>query len=422
MCSVLRVFDQGRVRHPKQKRVHWAEIGLKSLGNVTVETPLGSNSSLLEPRWNESQCQNVLQEVSMLISLNRTLIVRAELSSIVYSNLTTQNYSAFSQTFTVKFENVLDPAEGEKKRGYERGEKIYALKVETEAPFLFAVPLPGVCGEGSMVPVRFLVNTTSACTIRVERYDDRLMKIVVAAKERLYHFFSAYAPQAIRSDQAKEQFWSLLYEKTADVPTKDGVVVAGNLIGHAGATKNGYSCHGGFGYGSRNGDATDAIRQAAQSELGITKPGRRNVDKQTWLWTDDVKAKVREKKSLYHEFLGGKTADNRRMYQEAEEATEKAVAVAKTTHYGDVNEKLASRDGERYLYRLAMNRHRWTEDVEKFFGVNDEDGHLFIDRKKALKYWRDYFKEISTAEFPHPAIPSTAPTHSPVQRITVEKT
>lgn len=64
----------------------------------------------------------------MLISLNRTLIVRAELSSIVYSNLTTQNYSAFSQTFTVKFENVLDPAEGEKKRGYERGEKIYALK------------------------------------------------------------------------------------------------------------------------------------------------------------------------------------------------------------------------------------------------------------------------------------------------------
>lgn len=142
---------------------------ISSLGNVTVETPLGSNSSLLEPRWNESQCQNVLQEVSMLISLNRTLIVRAELSSIVYSNLTTQNYSAFSQTFTVKFENVLDPAEGEKKRGYERGEKIYALKVETEAPFLFAVPLPGVCGEGSMVPVRFLVNTTSACTIRASQ-------------------------------------------------------------------------------------------------------------------------------------------------------------------------------------------------------------------------------------------------------------
>ncbi|VDO70466.1 unnamed protein product [Heligmosomoides polygyrus] len=56
--------------------------------------------------------------------------------------------------------------------------------------------------------------------------------------------------------------------------------------------------------------AADAIRQAAKLELGIAKPGRRKVDKQAWLWTDDVKVKVREKKSLYHVFLGEKTADN----------------------------------------------------------------------------------------------------------------
>uniref|UniRef100_A0A183G0B0 Reverse transcriptase domain-containing protein n=1 Tax=Heligmosomoides polygyrus TaxID=6339 RepID=A0A183G0B0_HELPZ len=91
--------------------------------------------------------------------------------------------------------------------------------------------------------------------------------------------------------------------------------------------------------------ATDAIRQAAESELGITKPGRRKVDKQAWLWTDDVKAKVREKKSLYHVFLGEKTADNWRKYQEAKKAAKKAVAVAKATHYGDVNDKLEPRDG-----------------------------------------------------------------------------
>ncbi|VDO94808.1 unnamed protein product, partial [Heligmosomoides polygyrus] len=62
-----------------------------------------------------------------------------------------------------------------------------------------------------------------------------------------------------------------------------------------------------------------------------------------------------------------------------------------------------------------------TEDIEKFFGINDENGHLLTDRKKALKRWRDYFEEISTVEFPHPAIPSTAPTHGPVQKITVEE-
>uniref|UniRef100_A0A183FLY9 Endo/exonuclease/phosphatase domain-containing protein n=1 Tax=Heligmosomoides polygyrus TaxID=6339 RepID=A0A183FLY9_HELPZ len=91
------------------------------------------------------------------------------------------------------------------------------------------------------------------------------------------------------------------------------------------------------------------------------------------------------------------------------------------THYGDINEKLESRDGERYLYQLAKNCHRQTEDIEKFFGINDENGHLLMDRKKALKRWRDYFEEISTVEFPHSAIPS-APTHGPVQKITVEET
>ncbi|VDP17307.1 unnamed protein product [Heligmosomoides polygyrus] len=80
------------------------------------------------------------------------------------------------------------------------------------------------------------------------------MKIVVATKERLYSFFSAYAPQIGCSDQAKDEFWSLLDEKTAEVPSKDVIMVAGDPNGHVGATKEGYSCHGGFGYGSRNAD------------------------------------------------------------------------------------------------------------------------------------------------------------------------
>ncbi|VDO22667.1 unnamed protein product [Heligmosomoides polygyrus] len=205
------------------------------------------------------------------------------------------------------------------------------------------------------------------------------MKIVVAAKEQLYHLFSAYAPQTGCSDQAKDEFWSLLDEKAAKVPSKDVIIVAGDLNGHVGTTKDGYIRHGGFGYGSRNADdfvlvkdrnrslatdakivpyetvapehrllnctlkiplqgrskssdvvhressvtiidetwkkVADAIRQAARLELGITVPGRRKVEKQTWLWTDDVKVKVREVKSLHHVFLSDKTADNWRNNQ-----------------------------------------------------------------------------------------------------------
>ncbi|VDP06323.1 unnamed protein product [Heligmosomoides polygyrus] len=49
----------------------------------------------------------------------------------------------------------------------------------------------------------------------VERFDDSLMKIVVAVEERRCHFFSAYAPHSGCSEQSKDEFWSLLDENTA---------------------------------------------------------------------------------------------------------------------------------------------------------------------------------------------------------------
>ncbi|VDP04498.1 unnamed protein product [Heligmosomoides polygyrus] len=78
-------------------------------------------------------------------------------------------------------------------------------------------------GVGIIVSERFRDSIVS-----VERFDDRLMKIVVAAKD----FFSAYAPQSGCSDQAKDEFWNLLDEKTAEVPSKDVTVAAGDLNGH----------------------------------------------------------------------------------------------------------------------------------------------------------------------------------------------
>ncbi|VDO85965.1 unnamed protein product [Heligmosomoides polygyrus] len=50
-----------------------------------------------------------------------------------------------------------------------------------------------------------------------------------------------------------EEFWSLLDEKTAEVPMKDVIIVAGGLNRDVGVMKGEHSYHGGFGYGSRDG-------------------------------------------------------------------------------------------------------------------------------------------------------------------------
>nr|CDJ81936.1 uncharacterized protein LOC101155354 [Haemonchus contortus] len=128
-------------------------------------------------------------------------------------------------------------------------------------------------GVGIIVSELFRDSTVSA-----ERFDDRLMKAVVVIERPNYHLFSAYAPQTACSEQTKDTFWNLLDEKTAEVPLQEAIVVAGDLNGHVGATKDGYSCHGGFGYGSRNTDGERILEYADSHNLTIVNTRFRKRD------------------------------------------------------------------------------------------------------------------------------------------------
>ncbi|VDP51152.1 unnamed protein product [Heligmosomoides polygyrus] len=89
----------------------------------------------------------------------------------------------------------------------------------------------------------------------------------------------------------------------------------------------------------------------------------------------DVKAKVREKKSFYHVFLGEKTADNWRKYQQAKKAAKMAVAVAKASH-----SEMSARSSSH-----AMVSGICTDLIGIAIGINDEKGHLPVNRKKAFR-------------------------------------
>ena len=87
------------------------------------------------------------------------------------------------------------------------------------------------------------------------------------------------------------------------------------------------------------------MQQAARTQLGRTKPGRRRIDKEAWLWTDEIEAKIREKKRLYHAFLQSKDDEHWQEYLEAKRATKKSIAAAKSAHYDELLRKLEEREG-----------------------------------------------------------------------------
>uniref|UniRef100_A0A914VFU1 Reverse transcriptase domain-containing protein n=1 Tax=Plectus sambesii TaxID=2011161 RepID=A0A914VFU1_9BILA len=390
-------------------------------------------------------------------------------------------------------------------------------------------------GVGIAVSKRYRDSVTE-----VHRFDDRLMKIVIIADDCKLHVFSGYASQAGCSDRVKDEFWTMLDQKTADVPQREPVIVMGDLNGHIGKRKDGHRWHGGHGYGERNDDgerildytdshdlvivntfftkrdshlktfysgptssqidfvlvrrrdfllvtdakavpyetvttqhrpvictmrieppkqrhddrtgpartkwwrwkekkaevllqvdlppitdvettwnrAKETITKATRAELGMTVPGRRIIDKMTWLWTDAVKEKVRQKKCLYHVFLDNRTPANWAAYRGARSEAKKSVAAAKAERYKDLYKKLDTREGKRDIYRLIRTRQQKTEDIEKFYGINDEKGVLITNRQQATERWRRYFEAISTQEFPHPPIPHADPVQGPVQPIT----
>ncbi|EPB77556.1 hypothetical protein ANCCEY_03314 [Ancylostoma ceylanicum] len=106
--------------------------------------------------------------------------------------------------------------------------------------------------------------------IEVQRYDDRLMRIMIAFDSVKIHSFSAYAPQSGLSNKVKNAFWTLLDEQTTAVPSEDFVTAGGDLNGHVGTEKNGNCAHGSSGVGDRNADGERVSEYADAHELVIT--------------------------------------------------------------------------------------------------------------------------------------------------------
>uniref|UniRef100_A0A914W067 Uncharacterized protein n=1 Tax=Plectus sambesii TaxID=2011161 RepID=A0A914W067_9BILA len=84
--------------------------------------------------------------------------------------------------------------------------------------------------------------------------------------------------------------------------------------------------------------------------------------------------KVRQKKKQYQQFLAAKTPENWKVYKEVWNAAKTAVASARNAHFESLFQKLDTREGEKEIYQLARSRHQKTLDIEKFYGVNDENG------------------------------------------------
>ncbi|KAK1806294.1 hypothetical protein P4O66_000163 [Electrophorus voltai] len=77
--------------------------------------------------------------------------------------------------------------------------------------------------------------------------------------------------------------------------------------------------------------------------LGTRKPGRRCLNRQTWLWAEEVQQRVREKKEAFTAWFANKTIENWQGYTDTKREAKRAVALAE--HYRELCEQLDTQEG-----------------------------------------------------------------------------
>ena len=95
--------------------------------------------------------------------------------------------------------------------------------------------------------------------VEVRRVTGCILKVLLG--KAVLNVVSAYAPQASRTNEEKEELWVLLARTVFELSDCEKLVVCGDLNAHVGEDADGFGMvHGGNGFGERNmeGEMTSA--------------------------------------------------------------------------------------------------------------------------------------------------------------------
>ncbi|KAL6507200.1 hypothetical protein OROHE_022099 [Orobanche hederae] len=184
------------------------------------------------------------------------------------------------------------------------------------------------------------------------------------------------------------------------------LIIGGDLNGHVGVSRDGFeSVHGGFGFGDRNEAGNGILDFALAYDLGIMNTWfekrdshlvtyRNGGSKDTSWWNEEVKQAIKTKRECY-KVLGKCSSDeNYERYKKARTEAKKAVRNARSKVNKELYARLDTKEGEKYIYKLARMREKKTRDIGKVKCVKDTDQKVLVQDKEIKERWRSYFDTL----------------------------
>ena len=81
-------------------------------------------------------------------------------------------------------------------------------------------------------------------------------------------------------------------------------------------------------------------------------------------------------------------------YKEAKWAAKKAVAEAKERAFEAFYQKLDTKEGEKYIFKLAKARSRQKKDLGTVKFIKDEGGRVLLKQEDIKMRWHQYFSQL----------------------------
>ncbi|KAK3552554.1 hypothetical protein QTP86_014821, partial [Hemibagrus guttatus] len=141
----------------------------------------------------------------------------------------------------------------------------------------------------------------------------------------------------------------------------------------------------------------EVIRETGRKVLGVSS-GRRKEDKETWWWNEEVQDSIQRKRLTKKKWDIDRTEENRQEYKELQRRVKREVSKAKQKAYDELYTRLDTREGEKYLYRIARQRDRDGKDVQQVRVIKDRDGRVLTSEESVQRRWKEYFEELMNEE------------------------
>lgn len=138
---------------------------------------------------------------------------------------------------------------------------------------------------------------------------------------------------------------------------------------------------------------TNNDKQVAKNVLGESKE-KVSMNKNSWWWNNKVQEKIKYKKLCYKNWFKCKSVENWEKYKTARRESKRIICDAKNSAFSDLYDKLDTKEGERYMYKLAKQREKKSKDLTQVKCIKDENQKVLFLEKDIQHRWVSYFDKL----------------------------